>query len=123
LATHEKEIVNGPKACVVAVVVDETCYAVEYMTAVKCRPRFDARFRTLAQVGKLRNPDYMRKLEGEVWEIKVDQGPGRRIYGCWQGRVFVLTHGSDKPKKVAGEVRRAERIFAGWKSKEAGGQK
>jgi putative component of toxin-antitoxin plasmid stabilization module len=86
------------------------------MKQARCKAQFEARFQVLALRGRLANPDQMRKLGGRVWEVKVNQGPGRRIYGCWDGKVFVLTHGGNKPRArgVATEVARAERLYDSW---------
>lgn len=88
-----------------------------------CAAQFEAKFQALVLRGRLANPDQMRPLGGvtwKVWEIKVNQGPGRRVYGCWRGRIFVLTHGGNKPRarRVAVEVARAERLYEGWLEEE-----
>jgi len=90
------------------------------MEQVGCRARFQARFIRLTTTGGLANPEMMRRIDDRVWEIKVDQGPGRRVYGCYQQRVFVLTHGTNKPKPsgVKREAGRALKIFNYWLSKE-----
>ena len=121
MSTHEKELANGLKAAVVAVVLEDgTCPATAYMHSVKCEAKFQARFQTLAQVGTLRVPEFMRHLSDGVFEIKVEDGPGRRVFGQWKGRAFVVTHGVDKPKPkaIAKEIDRTHRLFAYWNEKE-----
>jgi len=105
---------------VIAIVLsDGTCPSIRYMRQTRCEARFDARFRALAQA-MLHCPDFYRPLGDGVFEVKVDQGPGRRVFGCWEGKVFVVTHGADKPKPkaVPREVGRALRLFSYWKESE-----
>jgi len=114
-------LAHGPAASVVAVrLVDGTCPATDYLCDIRCRARFQVRFDILAQRGTLKTPELMRRLGGEVWEVKVADGPGRRAFGCWYGKVFVVTHAADKPKSglVSTEIRRANQLFAYWRRQE-----
>lgn len=110
-----------------AVVKDDgSCPATDYMEKVRCKAKFEARFKRLGAFGWLRSPEHMRKIKDsdDVWEIKVSDGPGRRVYGCFEGNVFVITHGRNKPpdKKVAGEAKKARRTFEDWKKHEYAGR-
>lgn len=101
------------------VLPDGTCPAISYMHEVRCEAKFQARFQALTQA-TLRSPEFYRSLGDGVWEIKVEDGPGRRVFGRWEGKVFVVTHGANKPKPkaVVKEVGRANRLFAHWKEDE-----
>lgn len=51
----------------------------------------------------------------QVFELKVHQGPGWRLYAIRYGNRWYLTHGRKKPKdkRVNAEVAKAISIFAG----------
>lgn len=83
-----------------------------------------------ASTGRLRVPGQLNKVEppgkakargggrGEtVLEIKVDEGPGRRLYGFRRGTVFIATHGTDKqkPNRLMTEITRAQQYYKGWR--------
>ena len=82
---------------------------------------FKSRLEVLASQGYLRSPEYMRELSTsgrpKVFEIKVDKGPGYRLYVIRHHRNWVATHGGTKPKKrsVAVEADLARRLFEEWK--------
>jgi putative component of toxin-antitoxin plasmid stabilization module len=79
--------------------------------------QFKARFEAIAAVGTLRTPEMGRWIEGsgkpKIFEIKVDHGPGYRLYAIRHGKDWFVTHGSKKPKdrRVAHEAERARDIY------------
>ncbi|WOP17567.1 type II toxin-antitoxin system RelE/ParE family toxin [Raineyella sp. LH-20] len=116
---------------VVAVVLpDGSCPFDEYIEGlpVRAKAALDSRLEMYSQVGRLRLTDQMNRVEasgqksrgkraGEtLWEIKHADGPGRRLYGYRVGSTFVITHGSDKrhQKKLAAEVKLAQKYYEGW---------
>lgn len=112
---------EGPHAAIRAVETkDGTCPAEDFLKSleVRAQAKFWARFEVLSQTGTLRTPDFMRVLQvpgsPRVYEVKVDHGPGWRLYLIRQGVTWYATHGSKKPKdrKVADEVKKARDIFA-----------
>jgi hypothetical protein len=62
---------------------------------MKAFRKFRAYFARMAQTGKIYNRTQFKKLQGDLWEFKVNQ---HRI-GCYQdGKVWVLTHGLTKKR-------------------------
>ncbi|HEX5123335.1 MAG TPA: type II toxin-antitoxin system RelE/ParE family toxin [Rhodanobacteraceae bacterium] len=73
---------------------------------VGVRARIDARIRRLS----LGNPGHHRVLKGGIAELKVDAGPGFRVYYAWRGRtLLILLCGGDKSTQQ-GDIRNARRI-------------
>lgn len=52
----------------------------------------DARDRIMIRVRRLAmgNPGTYRSLQGGLFELKVDWGPGYRVYYAWRGAALVL---------------------------------
>lgn len=74
------------------------------------RARIDARIRRLA----LGNPGQHRGLKDGVNELKIDVGPGYRVYYAQRGRTLViLLCGGDKSTQRA-DIRKAQRIALDW---------
>jgi putative addiction module killer protein len=74
------------------------------------RGRIDARIRRLA----LGNPGQHRVLKGGIAELKIDFGPGFRVYYIQRGRTFViLLCGGDKSTQQH-DIRTARRIAQDW---------
>jgi putative addiction module killer protein len=77
---------------------------------VEVRARIDARVRRLS----LGNAGKHRVLKGGIAELKIDAGPGFRVYYAQRGRVLViLLCGGDKSTQQA-DIRRARRIAEDW---------
>lgn len=80
---------------------------------MQAQVQFRARMRKLSSAGRLRSPHEWRHLGDGVYELKVDAGPGYRLYALRDGSDWTCTHGTKKPKpkKVQAEVARAIQIF------------
>lgn len=56
----------------------------------------------LAAVGAVANPERFHKIHHKgqpvVFEIKVHDGPGHRFYCIQQGRLWVISHATKKPR-------------------------
>ena len=77
---------------------------------IQVRARIDARVRRLA----LGNPGQHRVLKGGIAELKIDLGPGFRVYYTQRGRTLViLLCGGDKATQQA-DIRTARRIAEDW---------
>jgi putative addiction module killer protein len=78
---------------------------------VHVRARINARIRRLA----LGNPGQHRALKGGIAELKIDVGPGFRVYYMQHGRTLVvLLCGGDKSTQQA-DIRMALKIAEDWK--------
>ena len=73
---------------------------------IHVRARIDARIRRLS----LGNPGHHRVLKSGIAELKVDVGPGFRVYYAQHGRtLIILLCGGDKSTQQ-GDIRKARRI-------------
>lgn len=111
---------SGRKGQVVGVELpDGTCPAYEFLSGLGAneQARFRALLEQLCEVGFLRAPEVMRRLEvagdPRIHEVKVHKGPGYRLYLVQKSRLWLATHGSKKPKdsRVQNEVERARKIY------------
>jgi putative component of toxin-antitoxin plasmid stabilization module len=113
---------RGQSVTVIALVADGGAPAKAFLEGLDARAQagFRARLEHLASQGRLRTPEQMRPLqvkgEPRVWEIKVDTGPGYRLYMIQCGRFWVATGGGPKPRDraVTTIVQTARRIFDEW---------
>lgn len=94
---------------------------------LSCEKRVQSRFRRylerLRDGHLLQSPEFIRHLEtvdagsckgAQVFELKVHEGPGWRLYIIRFGDKWYVTHGRKKPKDklVAQEVAKSIAIFA-----------
>ena len=78
---------------------------------VQTRARIDARIRRLA----LGNPGQHRVLKDGIAELKIDVGPGFRVYYTLRNHILViLLCGGDKSTQPA-DIRSALRIAQDWR--------
>jgi putative addiction module killer protein len=73
-----------------------------------------ARARILARIRRLSlgNPGDVRSVGGGVSELRIDHGPGYRVYYCTRGdALIVLLAGGDK-RSQARDIRTAIRLLA-----------
>lgn len=78
-------------------------------------PDIRARARVMVRVDRLAdgNPGDVRSLGGGLIEMRIDCGPGYRVYYVRQGRdVVVLLAGGDKSTQT-GDIKKARRLAAG----------
>jgi putative addiction module killer protein len=62
----------------------------------------------------LGNPGHMKALGGGLYEMKIDHGPGYRVYWVQRGPVVVLLAcGGDKSTQSS-DIAKARRIAAQW---------
>jgi putative addiction module killer protein len=77
---------------------------------ITVRARIDARVRRLS----LGNAGQHRVLKGGIAELKIDIGPGFRVYYAQRGHVLIiLLCGGDKSTQQT-DIRRARRIAEDW---------
>ena len=77
---------------------------------IQVRARIDARIRRLS----LGNPGQHRVLKDGIAELKIDVGPGFRVYYAQHGHTLViLLCGGDKSTQQTG-IRKARRIAKDW---------
>lgn len=94
---------------VIAVIRNGECEVDDFLSALppRAKSQFQTRFERYCEVGFLRNPDQMRRIDVDerkphVYEIKVPDGPGYRLFGIVEASgLFVATHGAPKPKQSA----------------------
>ncbi|MEO7564140.1 MAG: type II toxin-antitoxin system RelE/ParE family toxin [Sphingomicrobium sp.] len=80
---------------------------------VRSKARIDVRIRRLS----LRNFGDSKSLGGGISELRVDYGPGYRIYFAQHGTTLVLLlTGGDKSRQQA-DIARARALAAQWKAK------
>lgn len=110
---------QGPRCKLFAVrLPDGTCPASEFLTGLDghAQAEFKARLGRLTQVGWLRSPELMRRLEvpgtPSVHEVKAHRGRGFRLYLIQHGADWMATHGRPKPsdRRVAAEAERAREL-------------
>ena len=81
---------------------------------VRAKARIDARIRRIS----LGNLGDSKSVGGGVQELRVDYGPGYRVYFLRQGmELIVLLCGGDKSRQQA-DIAEAQRLAADWKSAE-----
>jgi len=74
----------------------------------------DGRARILVRIDRLAhgNPGHQRVLPGGMAELKIDLGPGYRVYYTRRGAVLVLLAGGDKSSQRR-DIARATRLARG----------
>jgi putative addiction module killer protein len=74
-----------------------------------------ARGRILARIRRLSLGNFgdTKSLGGGIGELRVDYGPGYRIYYAQRGDRVLLTNGGDKSRKKS-DIARAREIAAAW---------
>lgn len=101
-----------PKAAEPVEVIQTETYARWFagLRDLRARARIDARIRRLS----LGNFGDAKALGGGVSELRVDYGPGYRVYFARRGAaVFLLLCGGDKSGQKA-DIARAREIAAEW---------
>lgn len=79
-----------------------------------------AKARVMTRVERLRQGNYggCRPLENGVWELKIDWGPGYRIYYAQVGQKLVLLLlGGDK-RKQATDIKAAVAYWRDWQRRQ-----
>lgn len=79
-----------------------------------------AKARVMTRVERLRQGNYgeCRPLENGVWELKIDWGPGYRIYYAQVGQKLVLLLlGGDK-RKQATDIKTAVAYWRDWQRRQ-----
>jgi putative addiction module killer protein len=95
-------------------IVESATYSTWFATLrdVTVRARIDARIRRLS----LGNAGQHRVLKGGIAELKIDAGPGFRVYYMQRRDVLIiLLCGGDKSSQQA-DIRRARQIAEEWDS-------
>jgi putative component of toxin-antitoxin plasmid stabilization module len=120
-----RRIAAGPKGQVVSLVLPTSVSpADDFLRGLdeRAQTAFKARCERLTQIGFLRSPEAWRRLDVAgspvVCEIKVDKGPGYRLYVIQRdATLWVATHGCKKPKDkaVPGEVSKARSFYERWR--------
>jgi putative addiction module killer protein len=93
-------------------IVESATYRTWFATLrdIQVRARIDARIRRLG----LGNAGQHRALKDGIAELKIDVGPGFRVYYMQRGRtLIILLCGGDKSTQQA-DIRKAKRIAQDW---------
>jgi putative addiction module killer protein len=88
----------------------------DWMNSLKDRK---AEARIAARLGRLEAGNFgdCRSVGGGVWELRVDYGPGDRVYYAIAGKtVVLLLCGSDK-RTQPGDIRRAKDYWEDYKER------
>jgi putative addiction module killer protein len=76
----------------------------------RAKARINARIRRLS----LGNPGDVKALGGGLSEIRVDYGPGYRIYFTTRGAALVLLLGAGDKSRQQADIARARELAAAW---------
>jgi|SRR5882672_11243660 len=93
--------------------LDGTCPFLEWFARLKDR---EAQARIDARLARLRsgNPGDVKIVGGGVSELRVDYGPGYRVYFAMAGKkLVVLLYGGDKRNQAA-DIRQAKKYWADY---------
>jgi putative component of toxin-antitoxin plasmid stabilization module len=97
---------------------DGSVPALEFLeTYPRSKAKFRAPFERLLTQGKITNSERFHKVESAgtpaVFEVKVHDGKGLRLYMIQDGADWYATHGRTKPsdKKVDAEANKAREIY------------
>jgi putative addiction module killer protein len=72
----------------------------------RAKARIDARIRRL----EMGNPGDVRSLPGGLLEMRIDYGPGYRVYFVQQSSVVVLLRGGDKRRQDR-DIKQARKLL------------
>jgi putative addiction module killer protein len=80
-----------------------------------------AQARILARIGRMAGGGFgdCKPVGGGVWELRIDHGPGYRVfYARIEDRVVLLLAGGDKRTQKA-DIRRAQDYLKDWQERKA----
>ena len=68
------------------------------------------------------NTSNAKALGEGVSELRIDRGPGYRIYFGWDGKLLVILLGGGTKKRQQNDIRSALRHWRGYKARKAAGR-
>lgn len=77
---------------------------------LQARARIEVRIRRLS----LENPGRHRVLKGGIREMKIDYGPGYRVYYAYRNQTLVLLLCGGNKSTQAEDIKLAQRIVKQW---------
>lgn len=80
-----------------------------------------ARARVLTRVGRMAGGNFgdCKPLAGGVWELRIDHGPGYRVYYAKAGKeIVLLLIGGDKRRQQA-DIETAQSYWQDWQERNA----
>lgn len=80
----------------------------------RARARINMRIRRLG----LGNPGDVEPIGGGLSEMRIDYGPGYRVYYLQQGRTLAVILGGGTKKTQPKDIAKAQAIAAEWRSKD-----
>ena len=88
----------------------------DWMNALKDRA---AEARIAARLGRLEAGNFgdCRSVGDGVWELKIDYGPGYRVYYAVAGKLVVLLLCGGDKRSQAGDIRRAKEYWEEYKER------
>lgn len=92
-----------------------------YQEWLECLADRHAKARVMTRVERLRSGNFgeCRPLDSGVWELKIDWGPGYRVYYAQAGqRLVLLLVGGDK-RKQASDIKTAIAYWRDWQRRQA----
>jgi putative addiction module killer protein len=66
------------------------------------------------------NTSNVKSVGGGVSELRIDRGPGYRVYFGWNGKVVVILLGGGTKKRQQADIETAVRRWRTFKSRKAG---
>lgn len=68
------------------------------------------------------NASNAKALGGGVSELRIDRGPGYRVYFGWDGKVLVILLGGGTKKRQQNDIEAALRHWRSYKARKAAGR-
>jgi putative addiction module killer protein len=68
------------------------------------------------------NTSNAKALGEGVSELRIDRGPGYRVYFGWDGKVLVILLGGGTKKRQQNDIQAAQRLWRSYKARKAAGR-
>ena len=101
------------------ILANGSCPIDEFLSDVKVS---STRARIVRRIDKVERGNFGDCREFDViGELKIDLGPGYRVYYCKQGNVIVILLGGGDKKSQQADIEQAKKCWEAWKRQSAAG--